>query len=112
MLAIGDSAAFIDPFTGSGMLMALENGELAADVIVRQWNKSELDPASLADDYERHYQARFDARLRMCSLLRRVAFRPWLAEMAISALGISERCRSWIARATRSNNNTSCDQPT
>ena len=35
LLAIGDSAAFIDPFTGSGMLMAFESGELAADVIVR-----------------------------------------------------------------------------
>jgi hypothetical protein len=27
LLAIGDSAAFIDPFTGSGMLMAFESGE-------------------------------------------------------------------------------------
>jgi flavin-dependent dehydrogenase len=34
LLAIGDSASFIDPFTGSGMLMAMESGELAAKLIV------------------------------------------------------------------------------
>ena len=112
LLAIGDSAAFIDPFTGSGMLMALESGELAADVIVRQWNKPRLHAASLGSDYARQYQSRFDSRLRMCSLLRRVAFRPWLAEMAISALGASERFRSRIVRATRSSNTKSCDQLT
>ena len=39
LLAIGDSAAFIDPFTGSGMLMAFESGELVADVIVRHRDK-------------------------------------------------------------------------
>ncbi len=33
LLTIGDAASFIDPFTGSGMLMALESGELAAQVI-------------------------------------------------------------------------------
>jgi flavin-dependent dehydrogenase len=35
LLTVGDAASFIDPFTGSGMLMALEGGELAADVIAR-----------------------------------------------------------------------------
>jgi flavin-dependent dehydrogenase len=112
LLAIGDSAAFIDPFTGSGMLMALESGQLAADVIVRQGNKLRLGGTALASDYSRQYQELFDSRLRMCSLLRRVAFRPWLAEMALSVLGASERCRRWIARATRSNNTKSCDQLT
>ena len=34
LLAIGDSAAFIDPFTGSGMLMAFESGELVAETII------------------------------------------------------------------------------
>ncbi|MCA1817127.1 MAG: NAD(P)/FAD-dependent oxidoreductase, partial [Acidobacteria bacterium] len=35
LLAVGDAASFIDPFTGSGMLMALESGALAAEVIAR-----------------------------------------------------------------------------
>src|SRR6185503_10330779 len=35
LLTIGDAASFIDPFTGSGMLMALESGELAAGAILK-----------------------------------------------------------------------------
>jgi len=38
LLAVGDAASFIDPFTGSGMLMALESGELAADAISEYLN--------------------------------------------------------------------------
>ncbi|HEX8899258.1 MAG TPA: FAD-dependent oxidoreductase, partial [Chthoniobacterales bacterium] len=34
LLAIGDAASFIDPFTGSGMLMALQSGEVAAATII------------------------------------------------------------------------------
>lgn len=36
LLAVGDAASFIDPFTGSGMLMALESATLAAEVISRR----------------------------------------------------------------------------
>jgi flavin-dependent dehydrogenase len=33
LLTVGDAASFIDPFTGSGMLMALESGGLASSAI-------------------------------------------------------------------------------
>jgi menaquinone-9 beta-reductase len=111
LLAVGDAAAFIDPFTGSGMLMALESGELAARAVAR-WlartvGDSPAGPArdsfdSLARDYRAAYAERFDARLRLCSALRRAAFAPpQLAEVAVLALGASERLRRRLARATR-----------
>ena len=98
LLAIGDSAAFIDPFTGSGMLMAFESGELAAETILRHQNDSF---ATLAEDYSASYRRCFDSRLRICGLLRRAAFSPRLAELGIAICGASERVRSRIARATR-----------
>jgi flavin-dependent dehydrogenase len=105
LIAIGDSAAFIDPFTGSGMLMALESGELAAAVIVRHLDK--LNQASsfgaLASEYARAYQRKFDSRLRMCRLLRHTAFRPHLASLTIAVCGASEWLRTRVARATRAN---------
>src|SRR6185503_9610961 len=56
LLTIGDSAAFIDPFTGSGMLMALESGELVADVIVRHEDKfSETVSAEYTAEYIRKF---------------------------------------------------------
>lgn len=111
LLAVGDAAAFIDPFTGSGMLMALESGELAAHAVARWLAESDRDAESgrlgaafdsLARDYRAAYAERFDARLRLCSALRRAAFSPpQLAEVAVLALGASERLRRRLARATR-----------
>ncbi|HVF43492.1 MAG TPA: NAD(P)/FAD-dependent oxidoreductase [Pyrinomonadaceae bacterium] len=123
LVAAGDAAAFIDPFTGSGMLMALEGGELAAESIGRALDSSRSrdagrpredarptshDPAtdaydSLAREYRAAYDERFGARLRLCGMLRRAAFAPSaFAEVAVLALGASARLRRGLARATRS----------
>jgi flavin-dependent dehydrogenase len=103
ILAIGDAAAFIDPFTGSGMLMALESGQVAAEVVGRHLTRMGHDGAFalLANDYAAEYQRRFDSRLRVSSLLRRAAFVPHLAEAAILFFGTSSRLRRKLARATR-----------
>ena len=104
LLAIGDSAAFIDPFTGSGMLMALESGELASGVIVRHLESLRKNASfqALAVDYGREYRKKFDSRLRICALLRRAAFAPRVAEMGIVVCSASGWLRNRIARATRS----------
>ncbi len=104
LLTVGDAASFIDPFTGSGMLMALESGELAAACVrdALPQLRAGGNFASLATDYRARYRERFAARLRVCSWLRRAAFAPGLAtEAAITALGASERMRRMLARATR-----------
>ena len=101
LLTVGDAAAFIDPFTGSGMLMALESGALAADVLTRAL-RGGGDFAALAADYRACYRARFDARLRVCSLLRRAAFAPPAVTAAAAlALNVSTSLRRALARATR-----------
>lgn len=106
LLAIGDAASFIDPFTGSGMLMALESGNLLAETIVRHQDnlarrRDTLD--LLSSDYTQAYRRKFDSRLRVCGLLRRVAFRPLLAQLTITACASSDNFSGWLARATRSN---------
>lgn len=100
LLAIGDAASFIDPFTGSGMLMAMESGELAAEVILR--HREHLETTTLAADYTAAYTQKFHARLRLCGLLRRAAFRPRLTEWGVAIFSASERFRNRVARATRS----------
>jgi menaquinone-9 beta-reductase len=103
LLMIGDAAAFIDPFTGSGMLMALESGELAAEIIVRHLPQLQMGDtfSALARAYRTSYQAQFRSRLRICAMLRRAAFVPRLAETAISVFGLSDRLRRALAQATR-----------
>jgi menaquinone-9 beta-reductase len=105
LLAVGDAAAFIDPFTGSGMLMALESGELAGRALggwLPDARAGRATFSALAREYQSLYAARFGARLSVCGLLRRAAFAPpALAELAVRALSASETLRRRLARATR-----------
>jgi flavin-dependent dehydrogenase len=103
LLSIGDAAAFIDPFTGSGMLMALESGQVAAETIGRHLPKLRQGGLfdSLTNQYRTEYATRFNSRLQVSGLLRRAAFVPGLAEAAILLCGTSSRLRRKLARATR-----------
>lgn len=97
LIAIGDAASFIDPFTGSGILMALESGKIAAAAIANGFDRG----ASISAQYRIDHAQTFDRRLRMAALLRRAAFMPWAGELCVSALAISGGVRRRIARATR-----------
>jgi flavin-dependent dehydrogenase len=103
LLAIGDAASFIDPFTGSGMLMALESGELAAGVIGNHITaiRSGAGLRELETRYRAAYRNRFHSRLRTCSMMRRAAFVPGLAQLAIRFFGASDSLRYQVTRATR-----------
>ena len=102
LLAIGDAASFIDPFTGSGMLMAMESGELAAEVVARHLVNLRDRADEIGRAYEHSYEQRFRTRLRLCSLMRRAAFAPGLADVAIRLFGWSDFLRRSVSRATRS----------
>lgn len=111
LLAVGDAASFIDPFTGSGMLMAFESGETIAETI-NAWRRRESADAAARDEtralaalssaYAADYAHRFDHRLRVCSYLRRAAFAPSLViEAATVLLGVSTSVRRRFATSTR-----------
>lgn len=97
LYSIGDSAAFIDPFTGSGMLMALESSEIVGSLIF-DGAKSET---SFHEKYVSLHKAKFGKRLRICSLIRKLSFSPKMVEGAISILGLSRRSIEILARSTR-----------
>ena len=97
LFTVGDAASFIDPFTGSGMVMAMESAAVLAGAISSNSRSIE----HIAADYARAYQQKFASRLRMCSLLRRTAFMPNAATAIVSLLAVSSGARKYIARATR-----------
>ncbi|MGI8467490.1 MAG: NAD(P)/FAD-dependent oxidoreductase [Pyrinomonadaceae bacterium] len=96
VLAIGDAGAFIDPFTGSGMLMALESGEILARAIMESSSAEQI-----ADVYKNLHAQKFQKRLRICSVMRRAAFVPNLSTFLISALSTGIFPLKSLARATR-----------
>lgn len=97
LLTIGDAAAFIDPFTGSGMLMALESSEIVAQAILR--NDRDAEKISVA--YQKLYDQKFKTRLSICSLFRRAAFTSNLTELGVRALSLSHGARQVLVQATR-----------
>ncbi len=97
LFAVGDAAAFIDPFTGSGMPMAFENAKILAEIIAENY----FLPERIADNYKILHNRKFLKRLWICGLMRRAAFVPNLAKYLISVLSYSEKARKILARSTR-----------
>jgi menaquinone-9 beta-reductase len=100
LITVGDAAAFIDPFTGSGILLALESARIASAAIIESF-RTGFEFHDLSRSYKQNYAAAFDRRLYACSLLRHAAFAPFLAETIIRVLGLSTALRRRVARATR-----------
>jgi len=77
--------------------------ELAAGVISDHLPAIRLGTGlvDLEARYRTAYKARFHSRLRVCSMIRRAAFVPGLAQMAIRVFGTSDLLRRRLSRATR-----------
>ena len=103
LLAVGDAAGFIDPFTGSGILLAVQSAQVISDAIAVEFAKPQAERSfqELADRYHRRYHAAFDRRLRASSLVRRAAFTPFLGETIVRILALSRGLTQTLARATR-----------
>lgn len=97
LISVGDSAAFIDPFTGSGMLMAFESAKILANVVAKNYSSF----ADIAEEYEVLHHAKFKNRLRICSFMRRLSLAPNFAKTAITVLSWSEKASEILARSTR-----------
>lgn len=98
LLTVGDSAAFVDPFTGSGMLLAMESSSILADCI----QKNGIDTAAMRSRYFDTFNARFSSRLKVSGLIRHVAYEPMLSRAAVIALSTSRKFLESLARRTRS----------
>jgi len=97
LFCVGDSAAFIDPFTGSGMLLAFESSELLFKAIDATPSSQSL----IGRQYLSAHEARFNSRLRTAALLRQAAFVPSLASAAIRIAGGSVILTELLTRFTR-----------
>lgn len=110
VLTVGDASAFIDPFTGSGMLLALASGELAAQVIDRHLSAKSAgrsgsgtpaDAMLMIAEYHQRHRSLFSRRYRAVSLLRRLAFQPATRQLMVSLLSRQQGLARLIARSTR-----------
>ena len=94
LISIGDAASFIDPFTGSGMLMAFQSSELLAKCL-------EGSDRDLLARFEVEHKSVFGRRLLAAGALRTAAMNPRLASAAIASVFQLRLFRSAFARLTR-----------
>ena len=101
MLAVGDAGAFIDPFTGSGLWMALSSGELAAQVINRSWAEGLHNADRIANRYRQRHHASLGLRFMACGLLRGLTSRPLTRNLLVSLLARYPSLLKLVALSTR-----------
>lgn len=98
ILAIGDASGMIDPFTGTGIQMALRTGELAAEAVV----SANGETGSVLEQYTLNYDREFGSRLKTAGRLRGLAFSPRAARVAAVLLTYVPGLTSFMLRGTRS----------
>jgi flavin-dependent dehydrogenase len=86
VLLCGDAAAFLDPFAGDGISMALQSGRFAA-LSLRAYLRGERSLQSAIERYDRDHRELIQPALKSAAWLRRLANMPRpLRTAAISAL--------------------------
>jgi flavin-dependent dehydrogenase len=107
VLAVGDASGMIDPFTGTGIQIALRTGELAAQAIIDAMSEGNATQraslfARTLTHYSEAYAREFGNRMRVAGWLRRIALSPAIAGPAASLLALSPSLTRRVLRATRS----------
>lgn len=97
LYTVGDSAAFVDPFTGSGMLMAVESSKLFAEAVTALGLESSRLQTEFAKSFERHFRS----RLGLSRSISRAAYEPRWSTAVVRLLSVSGTLRSLLARKTR-----------
>ncbi|HWO00532.1 MAG TPA: FAD-dependent oxidoreductase [Blastocatellia bacterium] len=124
VIAIGDAAGMIDPFTGTGIQIALRSGELAGEAIIESLGSASMGDGfhdrtqleagdadhhiegfGLADSVLRRYSARYELefgkRMKIAGLLRAPAFSLRLAGLFGRVLSASPRLARAVLQGSR-----------
>jgi len=118
VIAIGDASGMIDPFTGTGIQIAIRTGEMAAEAIIEVLGRSGASQyseqhysqqpghmvslfQSIMSSYRDQYEREFQKRMKVAGLLRAAAFSPSTSRMIAIVLGRVPRLTNLMMRATR-----------
>lgn len=98
-LLVGDSALFLDPFTGQGVYLALESARLAAGVMARALAESRYDAARLSE-YDRLRDPAFRSKRHVSRAIQRILRHPRLARRVVLGLDRSPDLATTLAGVT------------
>jgi flavin-dependent dehydrogenase len=100
MLLAGDAAAFIDPYTGDGISLALHSGALAAQSLL-PFLQGRCSPEQAHKNYRESYFRHLAPAFRHSAVVRRVLTAPpWIRSVALKLAGTRPLARA-LMRGTR-----------
>ncbi len=101
VISVGDAAAFIDPFTGSGIHLALASGELAGRAIAEAHSSGEARTEVIERRYQEFRRALFGWRFHAARMLRRIAVNPIPRSLVAPLLERHAGVAKLLAKSTR-----------
>jgi flavin-dependent dehydrogenase len=100
MFMAGDSAAFIDPFAGDGISLALHSGVMAAEAAMQYLRGDRTLPQAHAA-FRKQYLQKLSPALRNAARLRRLLAGPEWVQAALLAIAGPTRLGRIMVKATR-----------
>jgi flavin-dependent dehydrogenase len=101
MLQVGDSAAFVDPFVGDGISLALRSGALAAECL-RPFFRAECSLQQALERYNAEYKERLSRVFKVSSILRGwLRWPPILRRPMFSLISRADFLGKQLVRMTR-----------
>ena len=100
LLLAGDAAAFIDPFAGDGISIALRSGRAAAEHLCR-FVQGESTLSAAAADYHRDYDRQFAPLIAAASRVRRLMSLPTFLHAPVFELLRLPGLMPYLIRKTR-----------
>jgi flavin-dependent dehydrogenase len=85
VLFLGDAAAFIDPFVGDGISIALRSGRVAAECVSKFLSR-EVSLSEAATLYQSEYSRQFEPLLSAASRMRSLFSLPMFAKLVVFEL--------------------------
>jgi len=103
MMFVGDAAAFIDPFSGDGISIALRSGRVAAECL-REFLPGRSSLVDAVAAYQREYDKQFAPLISAASRVRSLFSLPAIAKPAVFELLRLPGLIPYVIRKTRRSN--------
>jgi len=97
-LLIGDAASLIDPFSGEGIGNAIRSGRVAAQHVLKCFNKGDFS-APFNSCYDQEIYHRMWKELRISSTLQQLCRHPWLFNFVVKKASQSKHIHQLLVEA-------------
>jgi len=79
---LGDAAFLVDPFSGEGIGNAMASGEIAAEILGKNFTSQDFSAEALSG-FDQRIRRRFGQEFRTTTIMQRLARSPWLFNMVV-----------------------------